>query len=174
MRAGSTNGRLPEAHYWRCRMCGYERLQMADVQDAVGLCHAIVNEHVRRGALLEPDDREDLHAHLMGEVTDAWQKWDRARGMTFTSYATGRLRFGIHNWYRLWRGREARGEYKPIADYVPLDPHQDDPLGASFRHWQGAGRDDRSSAGDGLLAQGDRRALRKARELGVLPGADAA
>lgn len=84
------------------------RLDLGNLTDVEAVCSAIVRRQLSSGAgYLEPADREDAIAYLIGETWALWLRFDAERGATFRTYASPILQRRIVDWYRAKLGRSS-------------------------------------------------------------------
>lgn len=124
-RSGGVNGDRPCATYWRCTGCGYERIQMADVTDALQLARSVLQAPRRAtAAATEKLEAEELELQLYEQVWKIYRAWD-GRG-TFLGYATMQLRRARANWYRDELGRDLPKAHAVASSLDALLENTDD------------------------------------------------
>lgn len=135
-RSASLNGDRPPATYWRCVVCGYERLQLADVTDVAQLCRSVLYERRLTGGRTRiraargggrnvnldtrgKIDYEDALGHLLAEAWAVYRRWEPDRTPSFLTFAGTMLRFALVNWLR--ENVENRGVPKLLASAESLE-----------------------------------------------------
>lgn len=127
MVAGSYNHDHPEVAVFRCRVCMAERMEMADVPDADGLAHSVIDAWLRTtGSKRANFDYEDLLGHLRLHLWTEYRKWDPTRGVPFLAYATGMLRFRLTRWAQdnlTGRSGRPKAHVGAVSFDAALTPH---------------------------------------------------
>lgn len=107
---GRENGVRPRAFYRRCTGCGLQRLVLGNVEDAEGLCRAVLREWLRRvdtsarvGPVGAPTsdgriDPGDALGWLQHRVWELYVKWDPMRSPSFLAFAHELLSKGVRQW----------------------------------------------------------------------------
>jgi hypothetical protein len=167
--SGSENHTVPRVDYWRCVPCGHERMQMADLPDAMGLVFSTVSKVLRQnGSASYGDvrsiDRDDLVDEARELLWGLYLRWSPERSPRFTPYAVHYLPLRLVRWWR--RNLGTNGD-KPLGHAVSIDAasSSDGPgggAGVAVGSWCGDPAD-----GDGLVvrqlvARVDRRKARMA------------
>jgi hypothetical protein len=121
--SGSENHATPRVDYWSCKPCGYTRMQMADLPDAMGLVYTTVSKVLRRnGSVSYGDvrsiDRDDLVDETRELLWSLYLKWNPTLSPRFTPYATYYLPLRLVRWWRRNLGTDGN---KPLGSAVSLD-----------------------------------------------------
>lgn len=94
---------------------------LEDVDDVEGLVSSVIDLYLRRrGAYLRGDQRDELHAYLLGETWRLYIKFDPSKASTqlsLSTYLTRRLSWAVTNWYREFFGDS---RYNKRPDELPL------------------------------------------------------
>lgn len=86
-------------------------LALGDVRDVEGLARRALDDALRsRGAHLKPHLYEDALQELLATAWQLWQRFDPARGLSFSTYAYRLLRLRVVDWYRSEFGDSRYGE----------------------------------------------------------------
>jgi hypothetical protein len=126
-RSGGQNGDRPAVAYWRCSVCGRERVELGTgrtrVSDVEGLALSIVSER-RRGirpalaegremdaaseaeAVLARLDYDDATAQVTAGILSAYYEWDAERNPSLLSHVTWKGRCALSSWFRIALGRD--------------------------------------------------------------------
>lgn len=175
--SGSFNGSHPLVTAHRCRRCGFERVQMADVPDSDGLCYATIDAWLRTtGNQRTNIDFEDALGTLRECLWVAYRRWDPTLGVPFLAYGTAMVRHRILRWSHDNLTGRPGGKPKAHVGAISLSAIADgddewDPLDATFGSWEGDPAEGCSPDLGGVLARRSRSDAREERKLGI--GADA-
>jgi hypothetical protein len=94
---------------------------LEDVDDVEGLVSAVIDLYLhRRGAYLRSDQRDELHAYLLGETWRLYVKYNPAKAggnLSLSTFLFRRLGWATTNWYREYFGDS---RYKRPDDELPL------------------------------------------------------
>lgn len=127
-------------------------LPLGDIRDVEKLCDRVVAQ-ATRGAALTPHQREELVAHLIGEVWILSLRFNPERGARFSTFVIGQLRLRVIDWQRRKMGRGASpGEWGVLA----ADDLGADELERALARREGDDPADRVASVDGLIAAGSR------------------
>lgn len=84
------------------------RLDLGNLIDVEAFCSRIVTRQLASaGGYLEPADREDAIAYLIGEAWILYSRFDAAKGATFWTYSSPVLQRRMVDWYRTKFGRSS-------------------------------------------------------------------
>lgn len=103
------------------------RWTLEDVDDVEGLVGAAIDRYLRRrGAYLDSEQRDDLHAYLLGQVWILYRKFDPSKASTslsLSTYLTRRLGWATTDWYRQFYGdsRYKRAGESTVALELTID-----------------------------------------------------
>lgn len=86
-------------------------LALGDVRDVEGLARRALDDALHsRGAHLKPHLYEDALQELLTTTWQLWQRFDPARGLSFSTYAYRLLKLRVVDWYRSEFGDSRYGE----------------------------------------------------------------
>ena len=141
------------------------RLELHGIRDVEAFAGQILDEFLRKTqGHLRPHDREDAVSYVVATVWELSNRWDRERGISFSTYSHRIAKLRIVDWYRKrFSDQRFGGDTRRNIDFaVSLDAAADgsadgDPLG----HTIAGGTGDFAAGGSaGLLGalEGGRRA----------------
>lgn len=98
------------------------RLDLGNLIDVEAFCARIVARQLASvGGYLEPADREDAVAYLIGEAWILWSRFDESKGATFWTYSSPVLRRRMVDWYRSRFGRSSNAPRPRIVSTDELE-----------------------------------------------------